>query len=59
MTSPGDPLSTLGDAVNRHVTAQETMKAVGATLRRAREEGIPLDQAIDELEFPGAVPTDR
>lgn len=49
MTSPGDPLNTLGDALNRYADTQEIMKTVAAELAPT-ENATRLASGLPPLE---------
>lgn len=58
MTSPGDPLSTLGKALDSYTRNQRVMRYAASTLRRAREQEKTLDQILEEDKANGVLPTD-
>lgn len=48
MTTPGNPQSSLGKALDNYSRVQDVMKYAGSTIRRAREEGKTLDEIFAE-----------
>lgn len=59
MTSPGDPLSTLAESVDKYVTTQDVMKQVAEELHQSEAAtraavGLPATEVPDGPVPPGS-----